>query len=113
MRTLDRSSWRGGYWFDMALAAGFTGLAMLELALSPAFEGSVGPALVVFVLMQTAFLGLRRQFPFSVHLIASLGLAFQVYSHPRGISTDATLITLYSAVGLRKRSLGAWLAVAT
>jgi signal transduction histidine kinase len=111
MRTLDRSTWRGGYWFDMALAAGFTGLAMLELALSPTFEGNVDPALVVFVLMQTAFLGLRRQFPFSVHLIASLGLAFQVYAHPRGISTDATLITLYSAVAYAS-GLRAWAAVA-
>ena len=111
MRTLDRSSWRGGSRFDMALAAGFTVLAMLELALSPAFDGNVDPSLVVFVLMQTAFLGLRRQFPFSVHLIASLGLAFQVYAHPRGISTDATLITLYSAVAYAS-GLRAWAAVA-
>lgn len=97
MRTLDRSLWRGGYRLDLAIAASFTGLALLELAFSPTFEGTVDPALVIFVLMQTTFLGLRRQFPFSVHLIASFGLAFQVYAHPRGISTDATLITLYSA----------------
>ena len=31
MRTLDRSSWPGGYRLDMAIAAGFTGLAMAEL----------------------------------------------------------------------------------
>ena len=111
MRTLDRLSWRGGYRLDMTIAAGFTGLAMLELALSPTFEGNVDPWLVVFVLMQTAFLGLRRQFPLSVHLIASLGLAFQVYAHPRGVSTDATLITLYSAVAYGS-ALRAWAAVA-
>ena len=96
----------------MAIAVGFTALAMLELAFSPTFEGTVDPLLVVFVLMQTAFLGLRRQFPFSVHLIATLGLAFQVYAHPRGISTDATLITLYSAVAYGS-VLCAWTSVAT
>jgi signal transduction histidine kinase len=112
MRTLDRASWRGGYRLDMAIAVGFTGLAMLELAVSPTFEGTVDPWLVVFVLMQTAFLGFRRQFPFSVHLIASLGLAFQVYAHPRGISTNATLITLYSAVAYGS-VLCAWTSVAS
>jgi signal transduction histidine kinase len=112
MRTLDGLSWREGNRLDMAIAVGFTALAMLELAFSPTFEGAVDPLLVVFVLMQTAFLGLRRQFPFSVHLIASLGLAFQVYAHPRGISTDATLITLYSAVAYGS-VLCAWTSVAT
>jgi hypothetical protein len=57
MRALDRFSWRGGYRLDMAIAAGFTALALLELAFSPTFEGTVDPWLVVFVLMQTAFLG--------------------------------------------------------
>jgi signal transduction histidine kinase len=46
-----------------------------------------------------------------VHLVASLGLALQVSNYPRGISTDATLITLYSAVAYGSR-LGAWAAVA-
>jgi len=103
MRTLDRSSWPKGYRLDWAIAASFSALAMLELAYSPTFESGVDPELVLFVLMQTAFLGLRRQYPLSVHLIASLGLALQVYGHPLGISTDATLITLYSATAYGSR----------
>lgn len=103
MRTGDRSSWRQGFWLDMLLAGGYSALAMAELAVSSSFEGIVDSPLVVFVLMQTAFLGLRRRYPLLVHLIASLGLALQANGYPRGVSTDATLITLYSVA-----AYGSW-----
>ena len=103
MRVVDRFSWRQGFWLDMALAAGYSTIAMLQLALRPSFEGVVDLPLVVFVLMQTAFLGLRRQFPLAVHLIASLGLALQANGYPLGVSTDATLITLYTVT-----AYGSW-----
>lgn len=96
MRRGDSSTWRQGLWLDMLLAGSYSALAMMELAFSSSFEGLVDPSLVIFVLMQTAFLGLRRRFPLLVHLIASLGLALQANGHPIGISTDSTLITLYT-----------------
>lgn len=92
----QRTSWRQGFWLDMGIAGAYTTLALLQLGLSPTFDGIVDPALVIFVLMQTAFLGLRRRYPLAVHLITSLGLALQANGYPLGVSTDATLITMYS-----------------
>ncbi len=110
MRADDRSTWRQGFWLDMLLAGTYSALAMLQLGLSASFEGIVDPSLVIFVLMQTAFLGLRRRYPLLVHLIASLGLALQANSYPLGVSTDATLITMYSVAAYcswRSVSVGA------
>ncbi len=97
MRSLDRSAWSRGYRLDMALAVGFTTLAVLEIAFSPTFEDNADARLVVFVLMQTSLLGLRRQYPLSVHLVACVGLALQANWYPTGTTTEVTLITLYSA----------------
>lgn len=97
MRSLSRFAGPDGRRLDVAIAVGFTTLALIELAGSPTFDGLVSFRLILFVMMQTGLLAFRRRFPLTVHLIASLGLALQVNSYPRGISTDATLITLYSA----------------
>ena len=91
-----RTSWLHGVWVDRSIAVAYTALALLQLGISPTFDGIVDPALVVFVLMQTAFLGQRRRYPLAVHLVTSLGLALQANGYPLGVSTDATLITVYS-----------------
>jgi signal transduction histidine kinase len=112
MKPIDNLPWRQGVRLDNGVASIFTALAMVELATSSSFTGVVDPPLVLFVLMQTAFLGFRRRLPVSVHLIATVGLALQANGYPLGISTSATLITVYSAAAYASR-LGAGLAVVT
>jgi signal transduction histidine kinase len=112
MKPIDNPPWRQGVRLDNGVASIFTALAMVELAMSSSFTGVVDPPLVLFVLMQTAFLGFRRRFPLSVHLIATVGLALQANGYPLGISTSATLITVYSAAAYASRP-GAGLAVVT
>ncbi len=112
MKTIDIQSWRQGFWLDSGVAVIFTALAMGQLATSSSFTGVVDPLLVLFVFMQTAFLGFRRRFPLSVHLIATVGLALQAHGYPLGISTSATLITVYSAAAYATR-LRAGLALVT
>ncbi|MGI9646958.1 MAG: sensor histidine kinase [Acidimicrobiia bacterium] len=109
-RILELRSWPQGFWLDMSIAAVYTAIALGQLAWSPIFDGVVEPALVLFVLMQTAFLGFRRRYPFTVHLIASVGLALQANAFPRGVSTDATLISIYSVAAYGTWRL-AWLAL--
>lgn len=116
MKTIDRTRWRQGLWLDMGIAGAYTAVAMLELLLSSQFEGVVDPPLVILVLIQTGFLGLRRRFPLAIHLIALLGLALQANSYPLGVSTDASLITMYSVAAYsswRRAGAAAAVTVAT
>ena len=116
VKTIDRTRWRQGLWLDMGIAGAYTVVAILELALSSEFEGIVDPPLVIFVLMQTGLLGLRRRFPLAIHLIALLGLALQATSYPLGVSTDASLISMYSVAAYsswRRAGAAAAVTVAT
>ncbi len=103
MKALDRGVWRQGRWLDMSIAGVYSAVALLELALSSQFEGIVDAWLLLFILMQTAVIGWRRRFPFASHLIALLGLALQANGYPLGVSTNASLFTMYSVA-----AYGSW-----
>jgi signal transduction histidine kinase len=103
MKTLDRGVWQQGRWLDMGIAGVYSAVALLELALSSQFEGIVDAWLLIFILMQTAVIGWRRRFPFASHLIALLGLALQANGYPLGVSTNASLFTMYSVA-----AYGSW-----
>jgi signal transduction histidine kinase len=103
MKALDRGAWRQGRWLDIGIASVYSAVALLELALSSQFEGIVDAWLLIFILMQTAVIGWRRRFPFASHLIALLGLALQANGYPLGVSTNASLFTMYSVA-----AYGSW-----
>jgi signal transduction histidine kinase len=91
-----RPWWRSANAFDFVLATAFTVIGIGEAVFSNRFADA-SAWLVVLILIQTVPLAARRRFPFVVHLVVTAAFLVQVVQFSPGVTTAASLITIYTA----------------